>query len=122
MPPGPLRDCVRYALDRQRECPLDTANGIRGALALEESGLPYTLHRIDLPKGQTKSPEFLKINPAGQIPVRLYRPAGAPVDAAYVCGPAGLLEQAEAALSDLGVPPARIRDCPCSASRAARAP
>jgi ring-1,2-phenylacetyl-CoA epoxidase subunit PaaE len=34
--------------------------------------------------------------------------AGAPVDAAYVCGPAGLLEQAEAALAALGVPAARI--------------
>ncbi|MEY4034643.1 MAG: hypothetical protein RL492_1837 [Verrucomicrobiota bacterium] len=35
MPPGPLRDCVRYALDRQREFPLDTANGIRGRLRKE---------------------------------------------------------------------------------------
>lgn len=58
-----------------------TANGIRGALALEESGLPYTLHRIDLPKGQTKSPEFMKINPAGQIPVIVDSdgPGGKPV-------------------------------------------
>ena len=35
MPPGPLRDCVRYALDRQRDFPLDTANGIRGRLRKE---------------------------------------------------------------------------------------
>lgn len=61
-----------------------TANGIRGALALEESGLPYTFHRIDLPKGQTKSPEFLKLNPAGQIPVIVDSdgPGGKPVTVA----------------------------------------
>ena len=35
MPPGPLRDCVRYALELQRNFPLDTANGIRGRLRKE---------------------------------------------------------------------------------------
>ena len=35
MPPGPLRDCVRYALELQRQFPLDTANGIRGRLRKE---------------------------------------------------------------------------------------
>lgn len=45
-----------------------TGNGRRATLALEECGLPYTVHRMDLSKGETKTPEFLKINPAGAIP------------------------------------------------------
>ena len=35
MPPGLLRDNVRYALELQRHFPLDTANGIRGRLRKE---------------------------------------------------------------------------------------
>lgn len=35
MPPGVLRDNVRYALELQRHFPLDTANGIRGRLRKE---------------------------------------------------------------------------------------
>jgi GST-like protein len=46
-----------------------TSNGLRASIALEESGLPYRATRVNLPKGETKSPEFLKINPAGLIPV-----------------------------------------------------
>jgi GST-like protein len=46
-----------------------TANGLRASIALEESGLPYRATRVNMPKGETKSPEFLKINPAGLIPV-----------------------------------------------------
>jgi GST-like protein len=46
-----------------------TANGLRASVALEECGLPYRTHRIDLMKGEQRSAEFLKLNPAGQIPV-----------------------------------------------------
>jgi GSH-dependent disulfide-bond oxidoreductase len=46
-----------------------TANGLRASIALEESGLPYHATRVNMPKGETKSPEFLKLNPAGLIPV-----------------------------------------------------
>jgi GST-like protein len=46
-----------------------TANGLRASIALEECGLPYTPHKIDLMKGEQRTPEFLKLNPAGQIPV-----------------------------------------------------
>jgi GST-like protein len=46
-----------------------TANGLRAAVALEEAGLPYRAHRVDLAKGEQRSPEFLKLNPAGLIPV-----------------------------------------------------
>lgn len=46
-----------------------TANGLRASVALEETGLAYRLHRLDLTKGEHRTAEFLKINPAGLIPV-----------------------------------------------------
>lgn len=46
-----------------------TGNGQRAAIIAEESGLPYQHHKIDLSKGEQKTPEFLALNPAGQIPV-----------------------------------------------------
>jgi len=46
-----------------------TANGLRAAVALAECGLAYAPHKIDLAKGEHRTPEFLKINPAAQIPV-----------------------------------------------------
>jgi GST-like protein len=46
-----------------------TANGLRASVALEESGLPYRPQKVDLAKGEQRSPEFLKLNPAGLIPV-----------------------------------------------------
>jgi GST-like protein len=46
-----------------------TSNGMRARIMLEECGVPYTLHPIDLMKGDQKKPEFLARNPWGQIPV-----------------------------------------------------
>ena len=46
-----------------------TPNGRKVAIALEECGLPYTVHPIDLAKKEQKSPEFLAMNPNGRIPV-----------------------------------------------------
>src|SRR5258706_4107783 len=46
-----------------------TSNGMRARIALEECGLSYKLHPIDLPKGEHKTPQFLAMNPMGQIPV-----------------------------------------------------
>jgi GST-like protein len=45
-----------------------TANGLRASLALEECGLAYRPHRLDLAKGDQRTTEFLRINPAGLIP------------------------------------------------------
>ena len=47
----------------------NTGNGQRGTIALEESGLPFQLNKINLQKGEQQSPEFLARNPMGQIPV-----------------------------------------------------
>ena len=45
-----------------------TANGLRASVALEEAGLPYRAHKLDLAKGEQRAPDYLKINPAGLIP------------------------------------------------------
>jgi GST-like protein len=45
-----------------------TDNGYKGRQALEESGLPYNLHPVNLPKREQFNPEFLKISPGHKIP------------------------------------------------------
>jgi GST-like protein len=45
-----------------------TPNGWKVSIMLEEIGLPYTVHPINLLEGQQKEPWFLKINPNGRIP------------------------------------------------------
>ena len=58
-----------------------TSNGMRARIALEECGLPYKLNFIDLAKGEHKTPQFLAMNPNGQIPVIVDHdgPGGKPV-------------------------------------------
>ena len=58
-----------------------TANGIRARIVLEECGLAYNFHPIDLTKGEQKSPSYLAMNPNGQIPVIVDSdgPGGKPV-------------------------------------------
>jgi glutathione S-transferase len=52
-----------------------TPNGHKISIALEELGLPYTVHAIDLLAGEQKHPEFLAMNPNGRIPVLVDRGA-----------------------------------------------
>ena len=47
----------------------DTSNGLRVAIMLAECGLPHRVHRVDLMKGEQRTPEFLAMNPVGAIPV-----------------------------------------------------
>jgi len=58
-----------------------TSNGLRASVALEEAGLPYRAHKVALAKAEQRSPEFLKLNPAGLIPVILDHdgPGGKPL-------------------------------------------
>jgi GST-like protein len=46
-----------------------TPNGYKVSIMLEEIGLDYTVHPIDLAKQDQKTPEFLAMNPNGRIPV-----------------------------------------------------
>ncbi|HYD30139.1 MAG TPA: glutathione S-transferase N-terminal domain-containing protein [Azospirillaceae bacterium] len=45
-----------------------TPNGKKVSIMLEEVGLPYTVHPIDITKNEQFSPDFLKINPNNKIP------------------------------------------------------
>ena len=45
-----------------------TPNGEKPVLMLEECGLDYDLHMIDISAGEQKTPDFLAINPNGKIP------------------------------------------------------
>jgi GSH-dependent disulfide-bond oxidoreductase len=53
-----------------------TPNGWKASIMLEELGLAYELHRIDLGKGEQKAPDYLKINPNGRIPAIVDRDEG----------------------------------------------
>src|SRR5262244_4161040 len=58
-----------------------TSNGQRASIMLEECGLPYKAIKVDLEKGEQKTPTYLKINPSGQIPAMVDpdRPGGKPL-------------------------------------------
>src|SRR5262249_6975653 len=45
-----------------------TPNGRKVSIMLEECGLPYSVHKIDISKGEQFKPEFLKISPNNRIP------------------------------------------------------
>jgi GST-like protein len=46
-----------------------TPNGYKVSIMLEELGMDYEVHAIDLAKQEQKAPEFLAMNPNGRIPV-----------------------------------------------------
>ena len=45
-----------------------TPNGRKASIMLEEVGLPYTVHTIDIGKDEQFAPEFLAISPNNKIP------------------------------------------------------
>jgi glutathione S-transferase len=47
---------------------MDSGNGYKVRLVLAQLGLPYELVELDILKGETRTPEFLKRNPNGRIP------------------------------------------------------
>lgn len=47
---------------------LPTPNGQKAHIMLEELGVPYNYHRIDIGKGDQFKPEFLAISPNNKIP------------------------------------------------------
>ena len=54
--------------DRIQLYSLPTPNGVKVSIALEELGLPYEPHAIDIMKNETWTPPFLSLNPNGKIP------------------------------------------------------
>jgi GST-like protein len=45
-----------------------TPNGRKVSIALEELGLPYRVHPVDIGNGEQRDPDFLRISPNGKIP------------------------------------------------------
>ena len=45
-----------------------TPNGWKASICLEELGLPYEVHIINLMAGDQKQPDYLRLNPNGRIP------------------------------------------------------
>jgi GST-like protein len=60
---------------------LPTPNGIKVAVMLEETGLPYEPHLVRFDANEQMSPEFLSLNPNNKIPAIIdpKGPAGRPI-------------------------------------------
>ncbi|RYD42744.1 MAG: glutathione S-transferase [Sphingomonadales bacterium] len=52
-----------------------TPNGVKAGIMLEETGLAYEPHRIDIMANESHDPAFLALNPNGKIPA-IYDPSG----------------------------------------------
>lgn len=50
---------------------LPTPNGVKASIMLEEIGLPYEVHLVDIMKNETWTPDYLSLNPNGKIPAIL---------------------------------------------------
>ncbi|MBU2349188.1 MAG: glutathione S-transferase N-terminal domain-containing protein, partial [Alphaproteobacteria bacterium] len=57
--------------DRLQLYSLPTPNGVKVSIMLEEVGLAYEPHFIDIMANETWGPEFLSLNPNGKIPAIL---------------------------------------------------
>ena len=53
-----------------------TPNGRKASILLEELGVPYTVHPIDIGKDEQFQPDFLKISPNNRIPAIVDRDTG----------------------------------------------
>lgn len=67
--------------DRIQLYSFPTPNGVKVSIALEELGLPYEAHAVDITKNETWGPEFLSLNPNGKIPAIIdpQGPEGTPI-------------------------------------------
>lgn len=54
--------------DRLQLYSLNTPNGVKVSIMLEEIGLPYEAHLVDITVNESWTPEFLSLNPNGKIP------------------------------------------------------
>ena len=61
----PLREGFHLAIQLHA---FDTPNGRKISVALEEMGLPYEVHVVDIGKGEQFAPAFLRISPGNKIP------------------------------------------------------
>ena len=92
--------------DRIQLYSFPTPNGVKVSIALEETGLPYEAHRVDITKNETWTEDFLSLNPNGKIPAIIdpKGPGGKPLALfesgailTYIAEKAGMLMPAETA-------------------------
>jgi GST-like protein len=92
--------------DRLQLYSLPTPNGVKVSIALEETGMPYEAHLVDIMKNENGTPEFLSLNPNGKIPAIIDPdgPGGAPLGLfesgailLYLADKTGMLLPADAA-------------------------
>jgi GST-like protein len=59
-----------------------TPNGVKVSIMLEETGLPYEAHAVNIGKNETWGPEYLALNPNGKIPAIIdpNGPGGQPLE------------------------------------------
>jgi GST-like protein len=57
--------------DRIQLYSLPTPNGVKASIMLEELGLAYEPHAVDISKNESWTPEFLSLNPNGKIPAMI---------------------------------------------------
>ncbi|MGH8085664.1 MAG: glutathione S-transferase N-terminal domain-containing protein [Lysobacter sp.] len=50
---------------------LNTPNGVKASIMLEEARLAYEPHLVDIMEGESHTPEFLSLNPNGKIPAMI---------------------------------------------------
>jgi GST-like protein len=67
--------------DRLQLYSFPTPNGVKVSIMLEEIGLPYEPHTVNISKNESWTPEFLSLNPNGKIPAIIDPdgPGGRPV-------------------------------------------
>lgn len=53
-----------------------TPNGRKASIMLEEVGLPYEVHPVDITKDEQFAPDFLRISPNNKIPAMVDRDTG----------------------------------------------
>jgi GST-like protein len=60
---------------------LNTPNGVKVSIMLEETGLAYEPHLVDITANESWTPEFLSLNPNGKIPAIIdpHGPEGGPL-------------------------------------------
>ena len=54
--------------DRIQLYSVPTPNGVKASIMLEEIGLPYEVHAINIMQNETFTPEYESLNPNGKIP------------------------------------------------------
>ncbi len=67
--------------DRIQLYSLNTPNGVKVGIMLEETGLAYEPHLVDIGKDESHTPEFTSLNPNGKIPALIDPdgPGGKPI-------------------------------------------